>query len=80
MEHINGQAALAIWTVYDHPSDFPDVFVARKYLAGQGVAVATDDTITSPSIEALREVFLQKGLTCIVRDASDDSKIVESWL
>jgi len=76
--------ALPMWTVYDHPTDYPDSFVARKYLiTGGEVAFATNEVVTAPSITAIRKAVqdvMPYVLTCLPRDDSDDSKIVECWL
>ena len=66
---------LSIWTVYDHPSDFPSNFVARRF---EGEA-PTDDIIISPNLMALREVLAIKGLNCLTRNEADDPKIIETW-
>jgi len=71
---------LAIWTVYDHPRDFPNTFVARKHIARASGTEATDDIVVSPDLTALREVLALKGLTCITRHPDDEPQIVESWL
>jgi len=72
MDHV-----LSIWVVYDHPTDYPNDFVARRFENDQ----PTSSVMFSDRLETLRECFLvQMGLTCIERDPSDDPKIVESWL
>lgn len=71
---------LAIWTVYDHPSDCPDCFIARKYLVTAGGPVATQETRTARTLQPLRDSFELEGLYCMPRDPNDDPKIIESWL
>ena len=70
---------LNIWTVYDHPRDQPDVFVARRFEIGHEHAGPTGDVLTAPTLEELREK-LPAGLVCITRQDGDDPAIVESWL
>lgn len=70
---------LAVWTVFDHPDDYPDVFIARKWLIVAGVAVATDDTLIGPDLESVR-VQIPAGLHRFPRAPEDDLNIVESWL
>ena len=70
---------LAMWTVYDHPKDFPDKFVARKWLVATE-PVATDEHLVSDSLEWLRRRFEEMGLYCIPRNPGDDPNIVEVWL
>jgi hypothetical protein len=79
-----GQAVsddLPMWTVYDHPRDFPDAFVARLWKVGRGGRpVATGQTVVSHDIEIIRGAFRDAGLTCLPRQEADDPKIVEVWL
>jgi hypothetical protein len=67
---------LHIWTIYDRPSDFPHNYVARKFALDK----PTDDFIVSPNLDALRQIMVDKGLTCLTRSPQDDPRIVESWL
>lgn len=74
------QDALAIWTVYAGPLDYPDHFVARKFLVGcHNQAIATNDMFVADTIEEVR-ALLPPGLTRMARTPSDDVRIVESWL
>jgi hypothetical protein len=71
--------ALKMWTVYDHPSDHPDRFVARLWLVDRKGAKATTEIITALKLKTLRE-SLPPGLVCLKRMPDDDPKIVEVWL
>jgi hypothetical protein len=71
--------ALGIWTVYDHPRDFPDCFVARRSLSSAGGIFMTDEVVTAATLEELR-ALLPPGLYRIDRDPLDDPVIVEVWL
>lgn len=71
---------LSIWTIYDHPKDYPDCFVAREYQIVDGLTTATENFMACPTLEVLRGHFIEIGLTCIARSADDDPAIVESWL
>jgi hypothetical protein len=64
-----------IWTVYDHPSDFPDLWVARRFTLDQ----PTRDVRTSVTLDGLR-ALLPPGLVCIARHPQDDPRIVECWI
>jgi len=64
----------AIWTIYDHPTDYPDVFVARKFYLDQ----PTDEILTDTTLDGLRRK-LPPNLTWFKRDPMDDPKIVECW-
>jgi len=71
---------LEMWVVYDHPRDFPNTFVARKWTVGNGRAERpTDDIIVSPEITALRKMLALKGLICTVRHPTDEPQVMEVW-
>jgi hypothetical protein len=71
--------ALSIWTVYDHPRDYPNSWVARRFeISNKGVGI-TREMFLADTLEELR-VLLPVGLVRLNRQASDDPKIVETWL
>lgn len=72
---------LSMWTVFDHPSDYPDDYVARCFVIGKGLdgPRATHNSITG-SLKHLRATMRAAGLTPLMRDEKDDPKIVETWL
>lgn len=73
---------LTMWTVYDHPTDYPDCYVARQWIIpGGGEPSPTDQIITSPALDLVRAELQQKRrLRCIGRHVDDDPKIVETWI
>lgn len=76
------RGVLNIWTIYDHPRDFPHNYVARRFEVGKrskGTPTVTDD-IVQGELQMLRESFRHCGLTCLMRSEHDESHIVESWL
>ena len=74
------QGVLSLWTVYDHPSDYPNNFVARRFTADSEGAHATENVMVGPSLSGLRMVMRMSGLTCIHRSPGDDANILETWL
>ena len=74
------RGGLAMWTIYDHPSDFPHSYVARRFEVRHGDAVPTRDIVQSDSLQAIRRSFRICGLHCLTRNEEDDPKIVETWL
>jgi hypothetical protein len=74
---------LTLWTVYDHPRDCPEVFVARKFMIEPWGPVAADSVIFGSTLEAVRwmifEVDPNAGV-CVAREPGDDPSIVETWL
>jgi hypothetical protein len=78
----HAKGALNIWTVYDHPNDFPHSYVARRFEVGpgnDGRPLVTGD-ILQGELETIRKSFHQCGLCCMPRNETDDIKIIESWL
>jgi hypothetical protein len=72
---------LSMWTVYDHPTDYPNSFVARLHEADAQGSQPTIIAIISQDIEELRKILrLQFHLTPLTRDPNDDAKIVETWI
>lgn len=82
---------LRIWTIYDHPLDWPEFYVAREFAIGlrddtgpvpvmRRDAEPTDNLMMARNLDELRATMRFHGLTVIPRDESDDAGIVESWL
>jgi hypothetical protein len=74
--------ALILWTVYERPSDFPGMYVARRWLVGAGAAnpVATADVIVEEDVEPIRLRLRRAGLSRLPRMHGDDPCILEVWL
>lgn len=70
---------LEMWTVYDHPTDYPVGFIARLYLIYNGYAIASPSTVTGSTLDQVRE-RLPPGLFRLPRDDNDGPKIVETWI
>lgn len=73
---------LSVYTIYDHPSDYPDCFVCRRSEPhGQPVAhvVAKEVVGVGDTLEQCRET-LPEGLFMIPRQPNDDPVIVECWV
>lgn len=66
---------LPIWTVYAHPLDYPDDYVARLWLN----ADRTDTMLTAPTLAGL-QALLPPGLYRMARQEQDDPVIVEIWM
>ena len=75
------RGVLNVWTIYDHPTDFPHSYVARRFETGGGMLdpVATTDIIQG-ELDALRKSFAICGMVCLTRNVCDDPKIIETWL
>ena len=77
---IDDNKSLVMWTIYDHPRDYPDSFVARKFLIAGGAPTPTSEIILSTSLDKLRAIMVGRGLSCITRSPGDDPVVVETWL
>jgi hypothetical protein len=75
------RGVLNVWTIYDHPKDFPDTYVARRFEVGKGreLPIVTNDTVQG-ELQIVRESFRRCGLTCFTRNEQDEPQIIESWL
>lgn len=73
---------LTMWTVYERPTDYPQGFVARRWIAGVGELKATPDIIIGDTLEWVRSVLtdLYPWLYCLPRQDGDEPQIVEVWL
>lgn len=74
---------LDMWTIYDHPTDRPERFVARRHEAtgrGSGETTATGDVLMSEDIEELRALLRGAGRVLFQRAETDDPVIVETWM
>lgn len=73
---------MAMWTIYDRPSDFPDSFVARKWeITAKKSPYPTSDFITADTLEEIRNQLMALGMSApLPRDSEDDDVIVETWV
>ncbi len=72
---------LSMWLVYDHLPDYPNNYVARRWIVGKGEGEKpTGDMMICPDLEAIRSLLHSHGLVPLPRHPSDDPKIVESWI
>jgi hypothetical protein len=68
---------LLTWTIYAHPSDMPDKFVARPHSMKHNAPLLHH--IEANDIETLREM-LPPGRYRVERAPTDDPVIVETWI
>lgn len=72
---------LRMWTVYDHPSDYPDKFVARLFEVDAAGPRPSASIIVCDDLARLRDMLaFELHLVCLMRNPEDDAKIVETWL
>lgn len=70
--------SLEMWIVYDHPADYPEHFVARKWTAKAGAAVATMEYRFAKTLDEIRQAIPQ-GLHRFPRNEQDEPQVVETW-
>ena len=66
---------LEVWVIYDHPTDNPNCYIARKFLNNE----PTLETIKFQDLHSIRKQLRDRGLTPIKRDESDPLPVVECW-
>lgn len=69
-------AGLLSWVIYDHPADFPDVFVARLF-DGEDPTV---EIMVCPDLETIRDELHRRGFIPFARVDEDPPAVVETWL
>jgi hypothetical protein len=74
-----GAQALDVWTVYKNPVDYPDKYVARRFLVASGGMKATREMFVEDSLAQVR-ALLPANYTYLARDPKDDPHIVETWI
>lgn len=66
---------LPIVAVYEHPSDYPDLYIARLYDKDKPTNVIMKDS----NLEGIQR-RKPNHMVRIVRNVMDDPTIVESWI
>jgi hypothetical protein len=82
LARMRGLDALPMWVVYDHPSDYPNNYVARLWVWDDeaGAYVATDEQMVCPDLDVIRRQLHLRGLVKLDRQRGDDTVILETWL
>lgn len=73
---------LRIWTLYDHPKDYPQGYVVRQWVVTAKGEQPTATIIQSDAVDKI-EAFMAEcypGLTWIPRSENDDPVIMGTWL
>ena len=70
---------LLIWTIYDHPADYPEWFVARPLIIRPKTAGPVPMHLIAKDLDTLR-TLLPDGLTRLGRQTDDDPVILEVWV
>lgn len=65
-----------LWVIYERPTDYPNSFVARKFVVNK----PTGEVVVCNSLEDVREAICYKSLQKFQPAPEDDPKIIEIWL
>ena len=68
------RGVLSVWAIFDHPSDFPSSYVARRFECN----VPTGDAVGG-DLDALRHALERAGLVHTMPAKEEDPVIVETW-
>lgn len=73
--------ALVLVTIYDHPLDYPDGYLAREWSVSYGVRDPTPGQVVATGpLEQVRRSLIERGMTRIARSPEDAPAILETWL
>jgi hypothetical protein len=76
----DGEWIMSNWVVYDHPRDYPNYYVLRRWDILRGVGgVPTSEVYLAETLDDIRD-FVPQGCTPLHREAADDASIVEVWI
>lgn len=70
---------LHLWTVYDHPRDYPTHWVVRESVVAGGKLTMAPSPWLAVTLDEAR-ALVPPGLHCMPRQPTDDPVIVEVWL
>lgn len=70
---------MRIYTIYDHPKDYPNHFVMRVFDVSASASTPTGDFTIADTLEEVRKA-IPSECVCIARDLTDDPVVVESWI
>jgi hypothetical protein len=70
---------LVLFTVYDHPSDYPDSFVVRRHIVQKDGDTIKDEIRLADTLMGARDL-LPPGVYNLGRYPQDDPVIIETWV
>jgi len=73
------RSILEMWCIYDHPADYPNHYVLRRWLVGGGKLVPDEKCQLARTIGEARKL-VPTGLYCLGRLPGDDRCIAETWV
>lgn len=69
---------LIMWAIFDHPSDYPNYYVARSYIVRDAGIQVIGGKLFKKIGEA-RSFMMYNGLVCMGRSQDDHPKLLEVW-
>lgn len=70
---------LDIWVIYDHPRDYPDFFVVRRWYVTPDGVTPDEVAVLTGTLEKARGV-IPPGKTLLAPYPDDDEKIAEVYV
>lgn len=70
---------LDIWTVYHNPSDYPGLYVLRRFVTSAAGVFADQNAHVGRTLADVRR-HIPPGLLFIPRQSADEPQVVETWL
>jgi hypothetical protein len=74
------RGALAVWTVYDRPDDYPYGFIARMVEVASGGTTTPTSMVLTGDLAGIRHVLAKARRIRLDRKPDDGPQVVESWL
>lgn len=72
---------LFVYTIYDHPLDYPNSYVVKKWICNDPPVQDSKFLIEGKDLERIREMLvIEMGLFFLGRQPDDDPKILESYI
>lgn len=73
------RADLPMFVIYDHPTDWPEFFVARLHLC-LPEPHATNLVVMDVQLDRIQTTMEALGLVKLMRSEGDDPVILETWI
>lgn len=72
---------LYIYTLFDHPADYPNEYVIRRFLIEAGKSTPEKELFfRSENLKACRVKMIEMGLYRMQADIQDDPVILETYI
>lgn len=71
---------LPMYVLYDHPKDYPDYYVVRRWKSREGLEPDPQPFLWRKDLEQVHKNMARMGLVFIPRDPTDDPVIMGTYL